>query len=357
MLKKNSEKISTQIGMTLVELLISLTIFLIGIAAIYGVLRLATIQKNTVNSRTDQLRSARIALEYVRRDALNAGYGFHRTGGNMPDNAGNGLFGLAGDSDSQRDFLTSVIAGNNLNTNALNFGGRTDVVAFISRDPSFNRANPADTSTSGALITYTAATASGNAVNVTTTANGCTNCNKYDLYLLESASGTTQLVGMVTSKLSNNSIQFSPGADDPFGLNQSASASGDNQSLLVTTAGGGTIKRLNMISYSVTNAGVLVRTRYGNQTGLPASQQREVRELVYGVSDFQIKYYMEDGTTIDDPSNANDGRTNQIKMNNVVQIQLSVTLASDSSDGQPKVTTPIVIKEFISTKNLRYEAS
>ncbi len=102
---------------------------------------------------------------------------------------------------------------------------------------------------------------------------------------------------------------------------------------------------------------MLVRKKYGNQTGLLASQQIESRELVYGVSDFQIKYYMEDGTTVDDPSLANNGRTNQIKMNSVVQIQVSITLASDANDSQPKVTTPVVIKEFISTKNLRYEAS
>ena len=348
MLKKNSTKNNGEKGVTIIELLLSMSIFLIGIAAIYGVTRLATIQKNTINSRTDQLRSARIALEYIRRDALNVGYGYHRTGGNIPDNANNGLFGLASDSDTFRDLMTSVIAGNNINSNALNFGVTTDVVAFVSRDPSFN---------SGALITYTGAAASGNAVNVSTAANACASCNKYDLYLLESSSGTTQMMGMVSSKLSDNSIQFAQGTDDPLNLNQSATATGNNQSLLITTPGGGTIKRINMFSYSVTNAGVLVRKKYGNQTGKTAAEQTESRELVYGVSDFQIKYYMEDGTTIDDPSNGNDGRTNQLKMNGVVQIQISITLASDSNDSQPKVTTPVVIKEFISTKNLRYEAS
>jgi len=358
MRKKNSIKNSSEKGVTIIELLLSMTIFMIRIAAIYGVTRLATIQKNTVNSRTDQLRSARIALEYLRRDALNAGYGFHRTGGNIPDNAGNGIFGLVSDTDTQRDFMTSVIAGNEINTNAMKPTGKTDLVAFVSRDPSFNRANPLDTSTSGALIAYTGTAASGTSVNVTTAANGCANCNQYDLYLFESSSGTTQVMGMVSSKLSSSSIQLAIGAaNDPLGLNQSATATGDAQSLLLATAGGGTIKRINIVSYSVTNEGVLVRKKYGNQTGKTAAEQIESRELVYGVSDFQVKYYMEDGTTIDDPSIANDGRANQIKMNNVVQIQISITLASDATDSQPKITTPVVIKEFISTKNLRYEAS
>ncbi len=348
MLKKNSTKNIGEKGVTLIELLLSMSIFLIGIAAIYGVTRLATIQKNTVNSRTDQLRSARIALEYLRRDALNAGYGYHRTGGNIPDNANNGIFGLPNDADTERDLMTSVIAGNNINTNTLNFGVRTDVVGFISRDPLFNN---------GGLITYTGAAASGTAVSVTTTANACTNCNKYDLFLLESSSGTTQVIGMVTSKQTNSTFKLDRGADDPLNLNQSATGSGNSQSLLITTAGGGTIKRINMVSYSITSDGVLVRKKFGNQTGKTAAEQIESRELVYGVSDFQIKYYMEDGTTIDDPSNGNDGRTNQLKMNSVVQIQISITLISDANDSQPKVTTPVTLKEFISTKNLRYEAS
>jgi hypothetical protein len=154
-------------------------------------MRLATMQKNTVNARTDQLRSARIALEYIRRDTLNAGFGYHRTGGNIPDNTGNGLFGLPSDTDTQRDLLTSVIAGNNINTNSLVFGGRTDVLALVSRDPSFNN---------GVLINYTGTAASGTAINVTTATNACTNCNKYDLYLFESSTGTTQVIGMVSKK-------------------------------------------------------------------------------------------------------------------------------------------------------------
>jgi len=351
--KKNSTKNNNEKGLTLIELMLSLTIFLIGIAAIYGVTRLAMIQKNTVNTRTDQLRSARIALEYIRRDALNAGFGYHRTGGNMPDNAGNGIFGLALDTDTERDLLTSVIAGNNLNTNSLSFGVKTDAVGFISRDPLFNDGN---------LITYSGATANGNIVEVKTPDTAactscCAKCDKYDLYLFESSSGTTQVLGMVTKKVDDRNFQLAQGADDPFNLNQATTGNADTKSLLITTTGGGTIKRLNMVSYSVTNAGVLVRKRYGNLSTKAANEQVETRELVYGVSEFQIKYYMEDGTTVDDPSSSNSGRANQLKMNNVVQIQVSITLASDPSDGQPKMTTPIVIKEFISTKNLRYEAS
>lgn len=347
--KKNASKNKRVKGFTLLELLIAMSIFLIGIAAVYGALRMATIQRNTVNTRTDQMRSARIALEYIRRDAVNAGFGYHRTGGNMPDNAGNGLFGLPSDADTFRDLMTSVIAGNDISNNNLNFGGKMDVVAFISRDATFN---------GGALVNYTGSAVSGSAVNITTAANGAQTCRQYDLYLLESALGTTQVIGMASSIPDTNTIQFAVGGtNNPLNLNQSATATGDNQSLLATTAGGGTIKQINLISYSITADGVLVRKKFGNRTGLTATDQIESRELVYGVSDFQVRYFMEDGTTIDDPSNGNDGRTNQIKLNSVVQIQVSITMMADSSDGQQKTNTPMTIKEYISTKNLRYEAS
>ena len=349
----NSRKNKNEKGFSLIELLISVTVFLIGISAIYGVTKLATIQKNTVNTRTDQLRSARIALEYIRRDTLNAGFGYHRTGGNIPDNTGNLMFGLKSDTDSERDFMTSVMSGNDITNNSLSFGVKTDVITVISRDALFNSA---DSINAGALINYTKAEASGTAINVTTPTNACTKCQLNDIYLFESASGTTQVIGMVTSR-TNSSVQLSPGVNDPFKLNQSASATGNNQSLFVTTSGGGTIKRINLISYAVTPEGVLVRKKYGNRADKGASEQIETRELVYGVSDFQIKYFMEDGTTVDDPSLGNDGRSNQIKMNGVVQIQVSITLAPSANDSQPMITSPITIKEFISTKNLRYEAS
>lgn len=346
MSKKISAKRSRQKGVTLIELLVSMTVFLLGTAAIYGVLRLATVEKNTVNARTDQMRSARISLEYLRRDALNAGYRFHRTGGNVPDNVGNGMFGIASDSDLQRDLMTAVIAGNEINTNNLKFGGRTDVVGFIKLDTSFNEGN---------LITYTSAVANGSSVDVSTDANACLKCEKHDLYMFESASGTTQLLGMVTSRIDNSKFRLAVG--DPFNLNQAANETGDKQSLLTATAGGGTFKRVSIISYSVTPDGVLVRKRFGNEKDKAANEQVETRELVYGVSEFQIKYYMEDGTTVDDPSLGNNGRNNQMKMNNVVQIQISITLMPTANDGQPMMATPVTLMEFISTKNLRYEAT
>ena len=342
--KKVSAGKSAEKGFTIFEMMIAMVIFLVATAAVFGIMRLASIQKSTANTRTDQLRSARIAMEYIRRDALNAGFGFHRAGGNVPDDFGGNLFTFPKDGDSQRDLLTSVIGGNNITDNTLNSNTKMDFVGFISRDPTFN---------SGNLISYTKTYASGDKVLVDTPDGAATNCKKHDLYLLESDSGTTQVIGMATNVTNNKTIELA--VNDPLKVNQSATSTGENKSLLMTTTGSGTIKKINFISYGISSKGVLVRKTYGNRTG--ETQQIEERELVYGVSDFQIKYFMEDGTTIDDPSSNNNGRDNQIKMNGVVQIQITITITPHYEGNEHNYGSPVTLREFISTKNLRYEAS
>jgi prepilin-type N-terminal cleavage/methylation domain-containing protein len=346
MKKINSVRTKNEAGFTLIEIIIALVIFLIAIAAIYQVARLAAIQRSTVTTRSDQLRSARIALEYVRRDVLNAGFGYHRTGGNAPDNIGNGLFGIPADSDSERDLMTAISGGNNINTNSLNPAIRTDIVNLIKRDSNFN---------SDQIIDYTSTSTSGNRVDVTMAAVDAATCKLYDVYLFESAGGTTQVVGIVTGFSGTTKIKLE--TNDPLGLNQAANGSGNNKSLLATETGKGTIKKINIINYSVNNSGTLVRKEFGNQTGKVANEQIVTRELVFGVSDFQVRYFMNDGTIIDDPSAGNNGRINQIKMNSVVQIQISITIVPTSASSDPKISSPMTIKEFISTKNLRYEVS
>ena len=343
-LTKKSESKNPTSGFTLIEMLVSMTVFLIAMGAVFGLMRLGSIQKGAGNSRTEQLRSARIALDYIRRDALNAGFGFHRTGGNVPDDFGNALLGFPKDGDDQRDLLTSIIAGNNLTDNSLNSAAKMDFVGFLSRDPTFNDGN---------LVTFNSTGQSSGKVFVDTATAGAKNCSKNDLYLIESDSGTTQIIAMATNVISEKRIEMA--VNDPLNVNQSGSATGENKNLLVTTTGGGSIKKINFITYGVDSKGVLIRKTYGNRTGL--TDQIETRELVYGVSDFQIKYFMENGTTVDNPSNNNNGRDNQQNMNGVVQIQILITITPKYEGNEHNYGTPVTINEYISTRNLRYEAS
>lgn len=344
-MSQDFKKKNTQAGFTLVEMIISMTVFIIATGAIFGLLKISTLQKKTASTRTDQLKGARIALEYARRDALNAGFGYHRIGGNVPDNMANTLFSLPNDADAERDLLTAIVAGNNLTANTLNPGVNMDFVAFISRDPKFN---------GGKQLPYTSASnsGSGSSIYLNTATNGAANASVNDMYLVEPGSGTTQIVGMVTSVTGGNKITL--GTGDPLGINQSATGTGEALNLLMTANGEGIVKKINIVSYGVTSDGILVRKTYGNQTG---ANQVETRELVFGVSDFQIRYFMENGAIVDNPSSNHSGRDNQQKLNNIVQIQITVTIKPNDDGVGNAPSTPVTIKEYISTRNLRYEAS
>ena len=104
-------------GFSLIELMISLTVFVIFIGALYGVVRIAGIQKSTINSQTEVMKNLRLSLNTIGRDAVNAGLGYSRIGGNMPDNLTNVRMGLPADANATPDLLTAVIGGDNINTN------------------------------------------------------------------------------------------------------------------------------------------------------------------------------------------------------------------------------------------------
>jgi hypothetical protein len=192
--------------------------------------------------------------------------------------------------------------------------------------------------------------------------------NKFDLFLI-SPSSTTQFLGMVTNVPAADTISFDFG--DPLGINQSASAAGDLQNVLVPLVFppsppypvgtrqtiSGAMKKVQIFSYHVTPAGVLVRSAFGNNSAGTAAQQIQNRELVTGVRDFQIKYFVSDLTTVDDPTNGNNGRDNQIKSQQIVQMQVSITITPDDADGGPQAAAPLTITEYISVKNLRYEVT
>lgn len=336
----NNEK-----GFTLLELMVSVLIFLIAIAAVYQVMRLGTLQRNTINTRVDANKAARISLNYIRRDVVNAGLSYHNIGGLVPDNFANILIGAPSDLNIEQDLLTALITGNNIGTNNLNPGVKTDSISIVTRDLDFN---------SGKFVNFNSTSASGSTVVIKTDSrpngsDGLDICKQFDLYLFETA--TTQVVGMVTAVPDKTTLQLAIG--DPLGVNLAANGSGNAKSLLIGTGIKGTLKKIDVVSYNVTADGTLVRKTFGNQSGLTAANQIRSSELIYNVKDFQLKYLLNNGTSVDDPSVGNDGRDNQQKMNDVIEVQVTLTVVQeDKSLPQSKGTT--IIKEVISTRNLLY---
>ena len=331
-------------GFSIVELMISMTMLLVAMAAVYGVLQIGQIQRSTVIKTTSASRGARVALSFLRRDAINAGLKYHRVGGLVRDDFLNSLMGLPADSDDDYDLLTGIFGGNNIYGNNLDTFARTDLVGFVSRDLDFNNGQP---------IEYDSAQKVANRIEINTSNGAAAVAGKYDLFLLET--GTTQVVGMVTNSVGSDPNVFKMQPNDPLSLNQKANGTGNDQNLLVVNNGKGTIKKIKFITYSVNAEGVFVRTIYGNKTGATDAEQIDTQELLTGVRDMQVRYLLADGTTSDDPSNGNNGRLNQALMNNVVQIEVTLTLVPLDDDGIQTGGVPLVFKETISTRNLRYD--
>lgn len=345
----NPIKPGRQAGFSLIEVMIAMTIFLVVIAAVYQVMRVSLIQRNTASTRIDAVKSARIALNYIRRDAINAGLSYHNIGGLTSIGFVNRAVGIPTDTDFDRDVLTGIISGRAVSTNSLNTApnAKMDSIGFVSRDLTFNDGN---------FISITGTSVFGGDVIVKTGANQALNCKPYDLYLLET--GTSQMVGLVTEVPTNSSFKLGFGtAVDPLGINQSAIGTGNNQSLLVGANITGTLKRISLVTYSVSPNGVLLRTTYGNNTGQPKDQQIQTRELIYNVQNFQVNYLMEDGTITSDPSSGNNGRLNQQKMNRIIQIEINMTVLQSGDSSNMQMSAPIGIKEVISARNLRYTVS
>ncbi len=113
------QKRKSEAGIGVLEVLIAAVLFLIITGAIFGLLQVARVDRNRASRRSDTLKNARAAMHLIGRDALNAGLSYHADGGFAPDDVLMNRLGLSQDNNSERDRLTAVIPGNNVNTNNL----------------------------------------------------------------------------------------------------------------------------------------------------------------------------------------------------------------------------------------------
>ncbi len=352
--KKETAK-SLQAGFSLLEMMIAMVVFLIIMSAIYGLLRIGNISRNSINDRGETIKNARAVVNSIGRDLVNAGLGFSRVGGVVPDEFASALLNTPGDSGPERDLLTGIIAGNNIRESDLSKNGqKNDVVAFAFRDLQFNNGNPL-------IITDAPIFSIINNSNVLKTApGGCAACQPYDLYLIESKEGKQAIV-MATAIPDTNTMVLDQ--NDPLDLNQPVIENLNKCSILtkclfgntsncINYSVGVTAKKIYWVSFSVEVDGTLVRTSYGNNSSGTAAQQIQKQPLAYGVQNFQVRYLMQDGTTSDDPSN---GNTTPLKMNEVVQVEITVTIKADGNENGITNTELINVTSTFSTRNLRYD--
>ncbi|MEZ5425456.1 MAG: prepilin-type N-terminal cleavage/methylation domain-containing protein [Pyrinomonadaceae bacterium] len=341
---KTNEIRKGEAGFSLIELMVSSVIFLIFMGAVYGVLRMGTIQKTTTNTQTEIIKNMRLSLNTVGRDAVNAGLGYSRVGGFVPDNLTNLRLGLPADPDSSQDLITGVVSGNDINTNTLLPVGKTDVITFTYRDMDFNAGTPIELSS--------VQDNSGAGVKILTPAAAAYNVQPFDLYLI--SDGTRTALGLVTSVPNSSTMVFATGGADPLNINAPYTGSADTRSKIADMdfSNRVTAKKVIWVSYHVSADGTLIRTIYGNNSGQPATAQIQQQPIAYNVQNFQIKYLLTDGTVSDDPSNAG---VDQVNLNDVVQIDVTVSAVISIRENGVNMSNVVKLTSTFSTKNLNYD--
>ena len=358
-------------GFSLLELLVSIAIFLVVTGSIFGLMEITRIDRNRASRRSDTLKNARAAIHLIGRDALNAGLSYNKTGGSSPEGFLATRLGIKPDVNSTRDTLTSIVSGNDLNTNTLlPNNGKTDLISFAYRDMDFNDGDKI--SLKGAQAATGAPTTTAVNTDPQTITTDATKIQPAvnDLYLVETADGVQVAVMATKVDLANNKIEFAVG--DPLGINQSFSGTGESGSRLkpcnppsvVTdcTTYAASLKRFNWVSYKVNSEGTLIRTVFGNNRGgAAAADQIQEQPLAYGIQNMQVRYVLEDGTVTDDPSAGADktsGTSDDVplNLNSIRQITVTLSVQASETDEQTRTPETVTLSATFSTRNLEYDA-
>ncbi len=327
-------------GFTLVELLVSITIFLVVTGAIFGLMQIAQSGRAVVNQQAPLSKSVRFSLNMLGRDTYNAGYAYPlQNAVVLPDSRLYTLLELPPDPDLTRDNVPPIIAGNNVNVNNLNPNPavRTDQVTFLSKDPTFNMVGAGGEVSMPLRIN--AATTIDGIDEIVPIAGGNASCRINDLYLVTGNTGST--LAVATGLSGGDTVQFSNG--DILGFNLTG-ASGT----LVNITTPASMQRVLMVTYFVTPEGVLMRREYANSPPPAPSEPFIDEPLVYDVEDFQVEYIMDDGAVTDNPE--------ILRLEAVRQIRFTVSVRGNTNVADD---TPyrISMTSTFSTRNLGYDAS
>ena len=338
-------------GFSMMELMAASTIFLVAMGAIFAVLQIGGSMRENINDSSETVNNARMAVNAVGRDAINAGLGYSRVGAIVPDNLAGDLFGVPNDSGSARDLFTSIIAGNEISTSSLSVGSeKNDSLTLLYRDLGFNNGN---------AVVINDVDYNPNWIDLKTASGECSNCRKWDLYLVESGNGNHALAIANQIRDSNSTIRLHK--NNPLDLNRRTDLDAAERSILTPCgtnevancflyAPQATVKKVHLINYRVNSDGTLLRTIYGNNSGQSESEQIREFPLVHNVQHFQVRYLMSDGSFSNDPSNSQD---NQGNMNEVVQIEVTVKVRAESET--TNTSQVVTLSSTFSTRNLKYD--
>ncbi len=339
-------------GFTILEVIVAMTIFMIVSGSIWGVLRVAQMGRTTVNQQVQLAKNVRLALNIIGKDTYNAGYGYPlKSTVVLPDNRISTAIGVPVDTDTTRDTVPPVIAGNQITVDTFNTTAntKTDQITLLFKDSTFNVVSGVSTP-----LNINAATTNGGGIDEIIPISGSnSSCRVNDIYLISGNTGST--IGLATSLSGANIVQFSNG--DLLGFNQTGATAGVLNPLRAITTPA-SMQRIKMITYFVASDGTLTRREFANI--LPAVAYVD-EPLVYNVDDFQITYIMDDGSITNNPSAGPDGiagTADDVQSNLTAVRQIRYTVSARSielnSAGQPYRET---MTSTFSTRNMGYDVN
>lgn len=345
----SGSRVSAQAGFSLLELMVSMVIFAIVVGAIYMLLAVGRSDAFNTKQRTETMQNARIALNTINRDAINAGVGYWKSGARTPDGTLERLLFLPSETDGAQDWLTPIVPGNEVRT--ITVDGQpvtTDAVTFVYQDNSFNN---------GQAIRVSAVVPGTNTLTVTPN-NGAAVGGSLYVYVIDD--GKEPCLGSLTAISGADKLVF--GAGDPLMLNNP----GGSSTFALLNPAAASCKRVTWVTYFVSDDNVLIRRVYGQTATLvgsgvegggiggvvpPGSSGSGAgfveMPLAYGVEGFQVQYLLADGSLVDDvlripPAGGNPEIRADVRRQTIRLIRVTVNLRGSQDD--PKSGQPVRVE-------------
>ena len=89
------------------------------------------LSRTNINNRSENIKNVRMAINSIGREAVNAGLGYNRIGGTVPDDFSTYNFGMPPDEDFDNDLLTAISAGFNIGPSKLSLNGQKMMLSLL----------------------------------------------------------------------------------------------------------------------------------------------------------------------------------------------------------------------------------
>jgi hypothetical protein len=328
-------------GFTLLELLVSVGLFVVITGSIYSLLHVGTSDRFTTNQRAELLQNARIALNSIGQDALNAGFDFPN-GGAVSGEGSLAAFGVVADGDADKDMLVPVLARDDVNANALSPtpGTLTDQVTFAYIDDSFN----VDANNNPQALSIGARGGTQSRLLTVQTPPAVDPTRAGDLYVISDASSAT--LGYCTAA-SATTLTFLDTSADPLGVNYRPG--GANLFTFQVTPPA-RLRRVRCVTYFVDNGGTLVRRTAGSAANLGGNVAATGgfldMPLAQGIENMQLEYVLQNGDVVAAPT--------PLQMATIRQIRVALQVRSPEPDQRTREHYRMTLATTLNARNIGY---